>query len=145
MQQIIFTTGNDWTGFILRLFLGAIMLPHGCQKLFGWMGGYGFNATMSYFTGTIKLPWILAFLVIIIEFFGSIGLLLGFATRIWAACLIVIMMGAIVTTNFKHGLFMNWFGAQAGEGYEYHLLVIGICVVLLLQGGGRWAADRLVS
>jgi putative oxidoreductase len=91
----------------------------------------------------MKLPWIVAFLVITIEFFGSVGLLIGFATRIWAAGFLAIMIGAIMTTNFKNGLFMNWFGNQTGEGYEYHLLVIGICVVLMLQGSGRWSVDQL--
>ena len=110
------------------------MLPHGAQKMFGWFGGYGFQETMTHFTETMKLPWIISFAVIFIEFFGACCVIAGFATRLWVAGLIVIMIGAIITTNYKHGLFMNWFGNQAGEGFEYHLLVIGIGLALLFSG-----------
>ena len=91
------------------------------------------------------LPWIIAFLVIIGEFFGSLGLLAGFLTRFTAASFIVIMLGAIVTTHWPVGFFMNWFGQQQGEGYEYHLLVIGIGLALLMTGGGKWSIDRLIA
>jgi len=47
--------------------------------------------------------------------------------------------------HLPHGFFMNWFGKQQGEGYEYHLLVIGIAAALLVTGGGRWSADRVIA
>src|SRR5919202_2817140 len=137
MKQLIFYTTNDWLGFLLRLTMGLIMLPHGAQKMLGAFGGYGFNATMTFFTQTMKLPWLIAFLVIIIEFGGAIGLLLGFASKVWAIGLIVVMIGAISTTSGQNGFFMNWFGNQTGEGFEYHLLVIGICLAILLTGSGK--------
>lgn len=145
MKQLLFSTTPDWAGFILRITLGAIMLPHGAQKLLGYFGGYGFSATMTFFTGSMKLPWIVAFLVIFIEFFGAAALLAGFAGRLWALGFLVIMIGAIFTTNFKNGFFMNWFGGQAGEGYEYHLLVAGICVAILFMGSGRYSIDSLLT
>jgi len=37
---------------------------------------------------------------------------------------------------------MNWFATQQGEGFEYHLLIIGIAAALLVAGGGRWSVDR---
>jgi putative oxidoreductase len=83
--------------------------------------------------------------VIVGEFFGSLGLLAGFLTRFTAASLAVIMVGAIVTTHVPHGFFMNWFGKQAGEGYEYHLLVIGMCAALLIAGAGRWSVDGEIA
>jgi putative oxidoreductase len=129
----------------LRVTLGCIMFPHGAQKLFGWFGGYGFNDTMKFFTGSMKMPWIFAFLVIFIEFFGAIALVTGFASRLCTIGFAVIMVGAIYTTNLKHGLFMNWFGNQAGEGYEYHLLVIGICMAILFLGSGRYSIDGLIA
>lgn len=144
MKQFIFSTQQEWTGFFLRCILGGVMLPHGAQKLLGSFGGYGYQATMNFFTASLKLPWIIAFLVIMIEFFGAIGLIVGFASRVWAALFITIMIGAIITTNFQHGLFMNWFGNQAGEGFEYHLLVIGICMALLLTGSGIFSIDRVI-
>jgi putative oxidoreductase len=52
------------------------------------------------------------------------------------------MAGAILTTNYANGLLMNWFGNQQGEGFEYHLLVMGLCVALLITGGGKYAFDH---
>jgi putative oxidoreductase len=144
-MKALFQTDEEWTGFILRWTLGLVMLPHGAQKLLGWFGGFGFSGTMGFFTEVMHLPWIIAFLVIIGEFFGSLGLLAGFLTRFSAASLAVIMVGAIVTTHLPHGFFMNWFGKQQGEGYEYHLLVIGIAVALLVTGAGKWSVDRKIA
>jgi putative oxidoreductase len=84
-------------------------------------------------------------LVIIGEFFGSLGLLAGVLTRFTAASLAVIMVGAISTVHLPNGFFMNWFGKQAGEGFEYHLLVIGICAALVIAGAGRWSIDNVIA
>ncbi|MBL0742409.1 DoxX family protein [Chryseolinea lacunae] len=142
MKQLLFNTQNDWIGPALRFTLGFIMLPHGAQKLFGMFGGYGYPGTMTFFTETLKLPALISFLVIVIEFFGALALIAGFASRMWALLFVAIMAGAIVTTNYKHGFFMNWFQNQQGEGYEYHLLVIGLCVALLAAGSGKFSVDR---
>lgn len=141
-MRALFQTDDGWMGFILRLTLGLVMLPHGAQKLLGLFGGFGFDGTMGFFTQKMGLPWLIAFLVIMGESFGSLGLLAGFLTRFSAASLAVIMLGAITMVHLPHGFFMNWFGQQQGEGYEYHLLVIGIAAALLVTGGGKWSVDR---
>jgi putative oxidoreductase len=138
-------TDDEWTGFILRLALGLVMFPHGAQKLLGWYGGFGFDGTMGFFTQQMGLPWLIAFLVIIGESFGSIALLAGLLTRFTAASFGVIMLGAITMVHLPHGFFMNWSGKQQGEGYEYHLLVIGIAMALLITGAGRWSVDRMIA
>jgi putative oxidoreductase len=143
MRQL-FETDDSWTGLVLRLTLGFVMFPHGAQKLLGWYGGFGFSGTMGFFTETMHLPWIVAFSVIIGEFFGSLGLIAGLLTRFTAASFMVIMLGAITTVHLQNGFFMNWSGKQQGEGYEYHLLVIGIGLALLLTGAGKWSVDRLI-
>lgn len=144
-MRALFRTDDSWTGLILRLTLGVVMFPHGAQKLLGWYDGYGFSGTMGFFTGTMHLPWMIGFLVIIGEFFGSLGLLAGLLTRFTAASLSVIMLGAIATSHLPHGFFMNWFGNQQGEGYEYHLLAIGIGLALLVTGAGRWSLDQVIA
>jgi putative oxidoreductase len=144
MKDLLFKTNHDWAGLVLRLTAGFIMLPHGLQKLFGVFGGYGFTPTMEYFTKVMKLPWTISFLVIMIECFGALGLIAGFASKLWAAALIIVMIGAIHTTNFQHGLFMNWNGNQAGEGFEYHLLFIGVCAGVIITGSGRYSVDCLL-
>ena len=145
MKTNIFTTGNHLNGTITRVAMGAVMLPHGMQKLFGSFGGYGFDGTMGFFTETIGLPWILGFSVIVIEFFGSIALLLGFATRIWAALFLPLMAGILATAHLEHGFFMNWFGNQKGEGYEFDLLMMALAAATLITGGGKWSVDRIIA
>lgn len=139
------TTDNSLTPFILRLVLGFSILPHGLQKTLGLFGGYGFSGTMGYFTGTLGMPWIVAFLVIMGESLGAISIILGFLTRFSAASIALIMFGAISMAHFQNGFFMNWSGEQKGEGFEYHILVIGISLALLLAGAGRWSLDRKLS
>lgn len=144
-MKAFFATDDGWAGLILRLTLGLVMFPHGAQKMLGWFGGFGFSGTTGFFTGTMHLPWVIAFLVIVGEFFGSLGLIVGFLNRFVAASFVVIMLGAIVTTHLPHGFFMNWFGQQQGEGYEYHLLVIGMSLALMVLGAGRWSVDRMIA
>jgi putative oxidoreductase len=144
-MKVLFQTDESLAGLILRLTLGLVMFPHGAQKLLGWYGGFGFSGTMGFFTETMHLPWLIAFLVIIGESFGSVALLAGLLTRFTAASLAVIMLGAITMVHMPNGFFMNWFGKQAGEGYEYHLLVIGISLALLITGAGKWSVDKVIA
>lgn len=144
-MKAFFQTDDSWAGLILRLTLGLVMFPHGAQKLLGLFGGLGFDGTMGFLTLTLGVPWLIAFLVVIGEFFGSLGLLVGFLTRFSAASIGVIMLGAITLVHWPNGFFMNWFGRQPGEGYEYHLLVLGIAIVLTIVGAGRWSVDQLVA
>ncbi len=148
MEAIIkkfFQTNDEWWCVILRVTLGIVMLPHGAQKLLGWFGGFGFTNTMSYFTQKAGLPWVVAFLVIVGESLGALGLIAGFLTRLCALGMICIMLGAILTVHLPNGFFMNWSGQQAGEGFEYHLLVLSIGVSLLIFGGGKYSIDGLIT
>ena len=144
-MKALFQTDDGWAGFILRVTLGLVIFPHGAQKLLGWFGGFGFDGTMGFFTQKMGLPWLIVLLVIIGESFGSLALLAGLLTRFTAASLAVIMLGAITMVHLPHGFFMNWFGQQQGEGFEYHLLVIGIAAALLVTGGGKWSIDRQLA
>ena len=144
-MKAFFQSDDSWTGLILRLTLGLVMFPHGAQKLLGWYGGLGFDGTMGFLTVTMNLPWLIAILVVIAEFFGSLGLLVGFLTRFSAASIGVIMLGAITLVHWPNGFFMNWFGRQPGEGYEYHLLVLGISIALTIIGAGRWSVDQQIA
>jgi putative oxidoreductase len=144
-MKIFFDTHNSWSGLILRVTLGLVIFPHGAQKLLGWFGGYGFTGTMGAFTEQMHLPWIIAFLVIIGESLGSLGLIAGFLTRFTAGSFIIIMLGAIFLVHWPNGFFMNWFGAQGGEGFEYHLLVIGMSLPLLIEGGGKGSVDGIIA
>ena len=144
-MKYLFQTSESISCLVTRVILGCVIFPHGAQKLLGWFDGFGFTNTMSYFTQTAGLPWAIAFLVIMGESLGSVGLILGFFTRLSAFGLICIMLGAIITVHIPNGFFMNWFGKQAGEGFEYHLLVIGIGISLLIGGGGKYSVDGLMN
>ncbi|SVD85740.1 uncharacterized protein METZ01_LOCUS438594, partial [marine metagenome] len=114
-MKYLFQTNDNFSYWIPRIILGLVILPHGAQKLLGWFGGFGFTNTMTYFTQTAGLPWIIAFLVIMGESFGALGLIFGFLTRLSAFGMICIMLGAIIMVHSPNGFFMNWFGKQAGE------------------------------
>ena len=58
-------TRSDFGLLLARLALGIVMLPHGAQKLLGWFGGDGFEATVEHFTGTMELPYWAAVLVVV--------------------------------------------------------------------------------
>ena len=148
MQKFLNTiiTTDSVIGFsIARLTLGLVLFPHGAQKLLGLFGGYGYSSTMDFFTTQMGLPGIIAFSIIMIESIGSISLVLGFFSRVWALSLIGMFIGIIITTQLEHGFFMNWFGNQAGEGYEYSLLIIGLSLTVLVHGSGKLSIDKLIS
>ena len=129
----------------LRVALALVMFPHGAQKAFGWFGGYGWSGTMGYLTGTIGLPGVVAAGVILIELLAPLLLLAGLLTRPAALGLLAIMAGAVATVHAPFGFFMNWSGSQAGEGFEYHLLVAGMAIALMIAGGGSWSADARIA
>ncbi|MFC3198082.1 DoxX family protein [Parapedobacter deserti] len=145
MKQKLFGVRNDWTGVVLRLTLGIVMLPHGAQKMLGWFGGPGFQKEMLHLTEDVQLPWLISLLVILIEFFGSICILAGLASRLWAIAFFILFTGIIFSSHIEFGFFMNWFGNQSGEGIEYHLLVLGICIAVFLNGSGKFALDKMLS
>ena len=144
IRRLIATDDNGATA-ILRLAVGVVFFAHGAQKLLGWFGGYGFSGTMGFFTQMMHIPAPLAFLAIAAEFFGGLGLIFGFLTRIAAFGIFVNMVVAILTVHAQFGLFMNWTGAQKGEGYEYHLLVLAITAFLIIRGAGAASLDRVLS
>ncbi|EIE00013.1 DoxX family protein [Leptospira licerasiae] len=144
MLETLLATSNDIVPLVLRLTLGIVIFPHGAQKLLGWFGGYGFKGTYGYFTQTAGLPGIIAFLVIIGESFGSVALILGLLTRVSAIGIGIIMLGAALLVHREHGFFMNWFGAQKGEGYEFQVLAIGLAIALSIVGGGAYSLDLAI-
>jgi putative oxidoreductase len=141
----LFETYDSGSQLILRVMLGVVMFPHGAQKLLGWFGGLGFAGTMNMFTDKMHIPAVFAFLVIITESLGSLALIAGFLTRVVAFGIFCIMVVAIAMVHWPNGFFMNWSGIQAGEGFEYHLLVIAIALVLMIWGGGRDSVDREIT
>lgn len=121
------------------------MFPHGAMKLFGWFGGSGVLGTIEAFSKGYHFPTFLTLLVIAAESLGALGLIFGFATRLCAFGIFCDMIGAICLVHWPNGFFMNWYGKQKGEGFEYHLLAIGIALALMIAGGGRLSIDRSIA
>ncbi|MEB3221675.1 MAG: DoxX family protein [Candidatus Sericytochromatia bacterium] len=116
----------------VRAGLAAVFIFHGGQKLFGLFGGQGMAQLVQ------NLGPVLGYLVAIGEFFGGLGLLVGFLSRFSAASLVVIMAGAIALVHGKNG-----FSAQGG-GYEYNLALLTMALAILLAGPGRIAFTQLL-
>ena len=146
MNKIIATNSNNWPALIARLALGLTIFPHGAQKLLGWFGGYGFSGSMGFFTTQMHVPYIVALLVILIEFFGSLFLIFGFLSRVAALGFIGIYLGAVTLIHAANGFFMNWnMEAGKGEGWEYFILLFALAIIVIIKGGGKASIDAALT
>jgi putative oxidoreductase len=151
MLKKLFQTNDDVALLVLRVLLGVVFFPHGMQKLTHMFGGYGFEGTMGFFTGTLGVPAVFAFLAIMAEGLGWLGLITGLLTRVAAFGIAMNMAVAVYMIHWHNGFFMNWYGVMtsegkpAGEGFEYHLLVIAIALALMIRGGGKWSIDKAIA
>lgn len=145
MLKLITKTNNDLSQLFVRLVIAAVMFPHGAQKVLGWFGGYGLQGTYSYLTKTIGAPAPFAILAIATEFLGPVALALGLFGRAAAAGVVGVMAVAVATVHLKNGFFMNWSGAQGGEGFEYHILMAALALLVVIKGSGAYSLDRKIA
>lgn len=146
MKNLLLTDPNNLAAFAARMALGIVVFPHGAQKLFGWWGGYGLTGTLHYLTGWAGIPWIFALLVILIESVGSLMIFFGFCTRFAAFATLCNFVGVMFHSHAKNGFFMNWLHSQdRGEGMEFFFLLIGLAIVLIITGGGKWSVDAALT
>jgi putative oxidoreductase len=145
MSKLILKHRMDITLLIIRITLGSVIFAHGAQKLFGWFGGFGFQGTMTYFTDTVGLPYIVGLLVILGESLGAIALILGLFGRFMSAAIFMIMWGALYFDHAHNGFYMNWFGNRSGgEGYEFDLLTFGLGLAIVINGSGTFSIDQAI-
>ena len=121
MFKKLIGTSDDFGVTVVRVALGAVMFPHGAQKVLGWFGGYGFGPTLDAFVTQMGIPVPLALLAFAAEFLGGLGLIVGLLGRV-AAFGVLSVMAVAASMHVQNGFFMDWTGAQGGEGYEFHLL-----------------------
>jgi putative oxidoreductase len=121
----------DVSLLVVRIIVGVIFAAHGAQKLFGAFGGPGLEAI-------VKMMGPIGYLVAIGEFFGGLGLIVGFLSRFSAASLIVIMLGAIGMVHGTNGFFLD------KGGFEYNLALMGLLFPVLLCGPGQLAIGRML-
>ncbi len=141
LKALLRTDGSKGTIF-LRLALGSVMFPHGAQKVLGLFGGPGYEKTMEIFTTKMHFPEYAVILLMIIEFVGSLCVAAGLFTRIFSLAIGIAIALCAYLNHLQNGFFMNWFGNQKGEGFEFHILVVGIALALVVKGGGAFSIDR---
>jgi putative oxidoreductase len=121
---------------ILRLVVGGYFFGHGTQKLFGWFGGYGPDATGQFFEGLGLRPGKRhAVAAGAAEAGGGTLLVLGAATPLASAALIATMLTAIHRVHLKNGPWVT------DQGYEYNLVLIAAAAALAETGPGAPSVD----
>jgi len=138
----LLATNGDWVLTIARVVLGIAFFAHGAQKLLGWFGGPGLEATVRTFHDHLGIPTPLVYLAIAAEFFGGLGLIVGLLSRIAALGVAITMLVAMFKVHWQFGFFINWFGDKQGHGIEYHLLAIALALVVIVHGAGALSLDR---
>ena len=144
MYRKLLATDDNALSLIARVTIAIAIFPHGAQKLLGWFGGKGWGGTMHFFTEW-GFPAFLVALLIVTESIGMLSLALGFAGRLWASAIGVVMVVAVIKARHFNHFFMNWYAERRGEGFEYHILVLGLALIVLVAGSGRWSADRALT
>jgi putative oxidoreductase len=137
-------TDNSLAQLFIRLALGVVIFPHGAQKVFGLFGGGGIQKTLHTFSSMGFPAWSTACLMVV-ETLGAVLLVGGFLTRLWAFAIGMSLSICMYLYHLRNGFFMNWSGQLKGEGFEYHLLALGICIALLIRGGGALSVDRTLA
>ena len=122
---------------LLRILVGGFFVGHGTQKLFGWFGGYGLEATGQFFE-SIGYPASMALVVGLVEFVGGLRLALGLGTRI-AAGFIAGFLAVAVVQHSSAGFFWN------DGGFEYPLLWGLVALGFVIRGGGRYSVDAAIG
>jgi len=135
-------TDDNKASIILRITFSIMMLAHAAGKVFGIFGGLGFEKTIHHMTENMGVPYIFAVIAILVEFFSTLAIIVGYQTRI-NALLLVTLMTVAATFHMKNGFYMNWFGQNAGEGFEFHILAVGMMLALAILGGGKYSLDYM--
>ncbi|MEO8090314.1 MAG: DoxX family protein [Gemmatimonadales bacterium] len=123
-----------------RLVLGLLMVGHGTQKAFGWLGGHGLNGTGGFFESLGFRPGRgFAAAAALSEITGGLLLALGFLGPVGPALIISVMIVAAVSVHWKHGIY-----ASTG-GIEVPLLYATMALTVALAGPGLYSLDAALG
>jgi putative oxidoreductase len=125
---------------LLRLTVGGFFFGHGTQKLFGWFGGHGLDATSQMFEGLGMRPGHRNALAAgVAEAAGGGALALGLATPVAAGAITSVMLTAINRVHLKNG---PW---ATNGGYEYNAVLIAAALALAEVGPGELSFDHALG
>jgi len=129
----------DYLPLLLRAGLGLVLIPQGFSMV------TNYHDTLDWLTGdVIQMPMIIAYFIIIVEFYGSLFLILGLASKLMAGALGLVVSAAI-PFHFTSDTNMDWVGQYIGSGISLHLLIIVLAVILVMRGSGKWSVDEMIS
>ena len=116
---------------LLRAAVGVVMLAHAQHTVFS--GGMGRHVDLV--TGTLHLPWPVAYLSAYAELLGAGLLLLGLFTR-WAGLTLAVILAVAITR-------VHWaYGLRGPGGFELPLVLCAGALALVFLGGGWLSLDR---
>jgi putative oxidoreductase len=128
---------GGWGGvalLLVRLVMGLAFILHGWPKIqnpMGWMNAMGGSGVPSFLQALAALA----------EFGGGIALILGLLTPIAAFGLVCQMIGALVLAHLPQG---HPFVSQSGPSYELPLAYLGLAILLIALGPGKWSIDAML-
>ena len=138
-QQLLIGGNDNWAPALLRVPVGLVLAAHGAQKLFGWFGGYGLEATGQWMASIGLEPGLLmATLAGSAEFFGGIALMLGVLIRPAALLAAFTMLIAMTVVHAANGFFMS------SNGIEYSMILLFASLSLMVSGAGRFSLDSIL-
>jgi putative oxidoreductase len=125
---------------LLRLTLGLPLAAHGSQKLLGWFGGYGLDATGKFMEALGFRPGRRHALAAgLVEVIGGLSVATGVLTPLGAALIASVMLVAAITVHAKNGFFIT------SGGYEFNLILGVAALALAFTGPGAWSIDALLG
>jgi putative oxidoreductase len=132
----LYQSFSPYSYAFMRFATGAILLPHGIQKLL--------TVPISRFAPNIAakgLPFAeaLAYLTYFAESVAAACLAIGLFTRIAAATIGFEMLVIVCLFQWQFGYFWTV------RGYEFALLWLLLCIGIFFKGGGRYSIDRLIG
>jgi putative oxidoreductase len=125
---------------VLRVVIGALFAGHGAQKLFGWFGGHGLRGTGGFFESLGLRPGrAMALGAGMAELCGGVLFACGLLTPLAAAMLIAVMVTAVATVHWSHGLWVS------DGGFEYNLVLAAAAFAVSAIGAGEWSLDQVLN
>ncbi|HEX8163918.1 MAG TPA: DoxX family protein [Pyrinomonadaceae bacterium] len=140
MFQRLIATAPTWITVPLRLTLGLIFTGHGAQKVFGAFGGPGWAKITSMQTPFpfMRPAWLWMGMAAVSELLGGLLVLTGLLTRVGAFLILCVMLTAMLGVHLNNGFFLP-------AGIEYTFALSGMCLALLIAGGGQASVDRALQ
>jgi len=135
-MKMLFNGSDGVADVPIRVAFGTVFIAHGAQKLFGWWGGYGLEATGQWMASIGLQPGFpMAVLAGGVEFFGGLALIFGLLTRPIALVSSVLMLIALTVVHWSNGFFIS------ANGYEFALALLAMSLSLTITGSGRISLD----